>query len=168
MSIQSEMNRISENIAAAYTAIGQKGGTLPSAQVSSQLAAAVDSIPKFIPVQRVEKSFTVAYDSDWYSYIDCGFRPDIILFTDFQYVSASNHNVTYQAAFVFSEVEQNFIMCADAWKRVGENGWLRYILEVYQTDTGFKMYSFGYYDTDNNWVNPAGEIYHYIAIKYTQ
>lgn len=44
MSVQSEINRISDNIADAYTAAEAKGATMPSAQNSANLAAAVQSI----------------------------------------------------------------------------------------------------------------------------
>ena len=44
MSIQSEISRISGNIADAYTAVDAKGGTLPATQNSDNLAAAIESI----------------------------------------------------------------------------------------------------------------------------
>lgn len=45
MSVQSEITRINGNIANAYTAVSGKGGTLPSARNSSNLSAAIQSIP---------------------------------------------------------------------------------------------------------------------------
>lgn len=44
MSVQSEINRINTNIATAYTAVANKGGTLPTTQNSSNLAEAINSI----------------------------------------------------------------------------------------------------------------------------
>ena len=44
MSIASEIQRIKNNIANAYTKIGSKGGTLPSAQNSANLVTTIDSI----------------------------------------------------------------------------------------------------------------------------
>ena len=44
MSITSEINRINNNIAGAYTAISAKGGTLPTTQNSANLATAINSI----------------------------------------------------------------------------------------------------------------------------
>ena len=41
MSIQSELNRIKANISAAYSAVEEKGGTLPEEQTSANLAAAI-------------------------------------------------------------------------------------------------------------------------------
>ena len=45
MSIQNEIDRINANISAAYAAVAEKGGTLPEAQTSANLAAAILSIP---------------------------------------------------------------------------------------------------------------------------
>ena len=44
MSISSEITRINTNIANAYTAVNNKGGTLPQTQNSSNLANAINSI----------------------------------------------------------------------------------------------------------------------------
>jgi len=45
MSIQSEINRIKGNVAGAYAAVSDMGGTLPDTQVSTNLADAIRSIP---------------------------------------------------------------------------------------------------------------------------
>lgn len=44
MSVQNEINRIKRNIAGAYTAAGEKGATIPAAQNSAGLEAAIRSI----------------------------------------------------------------------------------------------------------------------------
>lgn len=44
MSVQSQINRIKSNLAAAYTAAQSKGATIPSQQNSANLAAAISSI----------------------------------------------------------------------------------------------------------------------------
>lgn len=44
MSVQSQINRIKANVAAAYTAAQSKGATMPSQQNSANLAAAINSI----------------------------------------------------------------------------------------------------------------------------
>lgn len=45
MTIASEITRINNNIASAYTAVNNKGGTLPETQNSANLATAINSIP---------------------------------------------------------------------------------------------------------------------------
>ena len=44
MSVASEITRINNNIASAYTAVNNKGGTLPQTQNSANLATAINSI----------------------------------------------------------------------------------------------------------------------------
>lgn len=44
MSVASEITRIQNNIASAYTAVNNKGGTLPATQNSANLATAINSI----------------------------------------------------------------------------------------------------------------------------
>lgn len=45
MSVQTQINRILGNVENAYTAVSEKGGTLPSSQNSNNLATAIMSIP---------------------------------------------------------------------------------------------------------------------------
>lgn len=56
MSIASEITRINNNIAAAYSACSNKGATLPQAQNSANLADTVDSIPTGTPVETLQYS----------------------------------------------------------------------------------------------------------------
>lgn len=44
MSVQSEISRITGNIASAYEKVSGKGGTLPAARNSANLPAAIESI----------------------------------------------------------------------------------------------------------------------------
>lgn len=46
MGIQNEIDRIKENVADAYSAVEERGGTVPEAATVGNLAAAVSSIPK--------------------------------------------------------------------------------------------------------------------------
>lgn len=45
MSITTEITRIKGNIAAAYTALTEKGATMPAAQNSANLANTIENIP---------------------------------------------------------------------------------------------------------------------------
>ncbi len=45
MSIQSEIDRIQLSILAAYNAVSAKGGSVPEIKNSTNLAAAIESIP---------------------------------------------------------------------------------------------------------------------------
>lgn len=58
MSIQSEIERIESSIAAAYDALSDKGGTVPAAQTSGNLAAAIASIPAAEPLPDRKAAFS--------------------------------------------------------------------------------------------------------------
>ena len=45
MSIESEITRINNNIAATYTALSAKGATMPAAENSANLASTVATVP---------------------------------------------------------------------------------------------------------------------------
>lgn len=53
MSIASEITRINNNIANAYTQVNSKGGTLPATQNSNNLATAISSISVNTPVSAI-------------------------------------------------------------------------------------------------------------------
>lgn len=62
MSIQSEIDRINDNISDAYSVIDEMGGTLPAAQNSANLASAIGSIPAGGGVKSYYTQFSA---SDW-------------------------------------------------------------------------------------------------------
>lgn len=62
MSIQSEIDRINDNISDAYSMIDEMGGTLPTAQNSANLASAIGSIPSGGGVKAYYSQFSA---SDW-------------------------------------------------------------------------------------------------------
>lgn len=98
MSIQSEINRLKQNVSAAFTAIGNKGGTVPSSKVSGNLASAIQSIPEGATVQRKNGTFTT--NGDDYVSVDCGFSPDVlILFAP----ETNGEGEYYNMAFPFGE-----------------------------------------------------------------
>ena len=168
MSVQSQIDRIGQNVAEAFASIGAKGGAVPENRVSDNLASAVASIPDFVPVQRVESSFSVAYDSSWNTRVSVGFQPDIVLFQDFYYTTDNGISCQYQCAVVFPEgragVDYQYV---DGYKRDASGGWLYYQFPVSRTADGFSIYAYGYYDPNNNWVTPTEEVVHYVALKYT-
>ena len=48
MSIASEITRITNNVADAYTAAQAKGATMPAAENSDNLATTISTIPTFV------------------------------------------------------------------------------------------------------------------------
>ena len=79
MSVQSEIDRLRQAVSDAFTAIGNKGGTVPSSKVSGNLATAIQSIPEGVTVQIANGSVTT--NNSGTATISCGFQPDLIVFT---------------------------------------------------------------------------------------
>lgn len=116
MSIQSEISRITENIASAYTALSVKGATMPSVLNTANLKSTIESIEMMTAeamsvetIRRIcyvpsdfEKNYTaVEYiQSTGTQYIDTGFMPnqDTKVVMDVQSVGV-NESVTGQALF---------------------------------------------------------------------
>ena len=92
MSIQSEINRLKQAVSDAFTAIGNKGGTVPSSKVSGNLATAIQSIPEGLKEQRKTGTFTT--DGGGNFLVDCGFVPDKVII-HVAVVDSLENNLTY-------------------------------------------------------------------------
>lgn len=68
MSIQSEINRLKQAVSDAFTAIGNKGGTVPTSKVSGNLVSAINSIPDGGDGVTVEQA-TPTIEVDYYGKI---------------------------------------------------------------------------------------------------
>lgn len=61
MSVSSEITRISNNVANSYSAVAEKGGTVPASATSGNLAGAIRSIPmNFVPKTTYEYNMELA------------------------------------------------------------------------------------------------------------
>lgn len=107
-------------------------------------------------VQRKTGTFTT--DINGLAEINCGFMPDIVIFTDFFY---QNYGYECQAAIAFSEKKNDYHLFASAVSDallVGIN------FEAWQTSNGFGVWVFTITESGtspvNNWQFP------YVAIKY--
>lgn len=152
MSIQSEINRLKQNVANAFTAVGNKGGTVPSAKVSGNLATAINTIPSGVTVQR--KSGTVKSAQT----INCGFKPDLVVLRN----TEAGADGWYHPAFAFTAMNMETLL---AQAEITDGF---YYFSVTQTTTGFKCNYVNFYDFDWNWSgsNYTGS-FDYTAVKYT-
>ena len=77
MSVPSEIDRINNNIDAAYNEVASMGGTVPAAANSANLAAAVRSIPQdFEETDPTVPSWAKAENKPTYTASEVGARPD--------------------------------------------------------------------------------------------
>jgi hypothetical protein len=161
MSIQSEINRLKQNVSAAFTAIGNKGGTVPNSKVSGNLASAINSIPEGVAVQRKTGTFTT--DSNGIATVDCGFQPD--------YVVVRADGVTASDGS-FYETNLTFPLCECQGlseylnTTAGSNRYVYIDAYMMALNSGFdiQLYQIGW---DWAWSLISEESFDYVAIKYT-
>lgn len=118
MSIASEITRINTNIANSYTAISNKGGTLPATQNSNNLATAINSIPSGGSATLITKTITEngTYDAtddnaDGYSEVTVNVVP------------SSEYIVTLENLHDSStDIQNTYINSADG-ELINYNGW---------------------------------------------
>ena len=108
-------------------------------------------------VQR--KTGTVTTDINGLAEINCGFMPDIVVFTDFFY---QNYGYECQAAIAFSEKKNDYHLFASA---VSDAFLVGINFEAWQTSNGFGVWTF---TMSESGVYPVNNLtFPYVAIKYT-
>ena len=153
MSIQSEINRLKQAVSDAFTTIGNKGGTVPSSKVSGNLATAIQSIPEGVTVKVVEGSVTTNTSGN--ATINCGFKPDLIVFTS---------NFLHDFSVSFYDKSVGIVLYPLVW--ANEEGKLAEC-GVTVTNTGATLSGLVLYGT--NWIETVqrSKVLNYTAIKFT-
>lgn len=159
MSIQSEIDRLKQVVSDAFTAIGNKGGTVPTSQVSGNLASAIASIPAGVTVQTKSGSFTTSTKGVFS--VTCGFRPDVV----FVHRSETEDSQKYVTAFPFALYSAGTAMSVPLWTTSSSCNVYDFY-GVINTSTGFSGEA---YTWDDNWEEGyANRVsFNYVAIKYT-
>ncbi|MBO7330157.1 MAG: hypothetical protein J6W00_15465 [Lentisphaeria bacterium] len=151
---------IRTTIEQAYELAISKGGipSNPSRAPIMNLAEAVYNIPSGgTTAQRKEGSFTT--DINGLAEINCGFTPDIVIFTDF---FSQNYGYECQAAIVFSEKKNDYRLFARA---VSDVFFMGVNFEAWQISDGFGVRVFTTTESEASPVNNFQ--FPYVAIKYT-
>lgn len=167
MSIQTQIDRISDSVSAALTALTEKGVTVPDGTKVDDLAALIAAIESGggsgVTIQRVTGTCTVG--SDGYGVATCGFMPDII-FIQGGMEDGTNPN---SAALVLPE-ETRFTggTYLPGIFLIPEDTSIYAFLEFYfrPNSTGFSVQVWG---TDYSWeyAKLTNMEFDYVAIKYT-
>lgn len=160
------------NVANAFTAVGNKGGTVPTTMISGYLAAAINSIPAGATVLRAEGDFNTG-DNGTVT-INCGFKPDLV----YAYFTDATSNLCCVSA-AFYEAKKYAYVYSMTWVYYDDTeSWFVEEAKFSQTNTGFnfKLYYYDYVyddyyedwflDMENRVVSDDVNL-HYIAIKYT-
>lgn len=77
------------NIANAFSAVASMGGTLPSSQVSANLASAISTISTGVEIQ--QKSGNFSTDMSGFASVSLGFKPDFVAIRDSSSVNGKSY-----------------------------------------------------------------------------
>lgn len=150
------------NVTNAFTAVGNKGGTVPTSKVSGNLAAAINSIQVGSAAQ-IKTGTTRFYSG--YLGVECGFKPDVVIFDKGEYYSSGSYGrVYYTAAIAFNS--SNLLYGPTLLTNAYNYKFYTFYTPT-QHDTG--MYC-DLYGTNSSWGESkisSGVTFNYTAIKYT-
>jgi len=149
------------NVENAFTAVGNKGGTVPSSKISGNLASAIASIPEGVTVQRDSGSFTT--NNNGAATVNCGFQPDVVIVTGFTYSGSNGTMGEMQLAFVFPEKTTtriaNMVAYNDTYAMIEAN--------ITISSSGFTINKMTSYDDNWSTTTLKNKTYNYVAIKYS-
>ena len=146
------------NIANAFAAVGNKGGTVPASKVSSNLADAINSISSGVTVQ--VKTGTVTGVSGSAKTVNLGFKPDAVFFT----ATVPGYNTKVHAGVAFTAGN---VTSMDTYICGSSSSYLFSTLTVAQTSSGFTVKGVRI-NTSLQSSNESNRSLSYIAIKYTE
>jgi len=147
------------NISEAFSAVESKGGTVPVSQISGNLAAAINSIPEGVTVQRKSGSFTTNRYGE--ATVNCGFKPDYVVISN---PRTDTHGYNMSATAHFAYDPNNYGIFALLVPERSDDVYAN-SFDVEPTNSGFWVlaenidYSFRY----SNATNVA---FNYYAVKY--
>ena len=149
------LETIQSNISDAFTTVGNRGGTIPSSKISSNLASAINSIPSGVTVQKVSGSFSTDGNSE--AYVICDFVPDVVMLSTtstFNYAAIWTSDMGAKQVTCRSEIDIGGVF--EAWVTIFD-------YDIYK---GFFMLAQTLY-----WAWETGpfanKTLYYIALKYT-
>lgn len=146
------------NVTNAFTSISGKGGTVPSAKVSGNLATAINSIPSGVTVQK--KTGTFRTNSSGKATISVGFKPDVIAFS--MGISPSGQE-SYPAA-MFTEANNDTITILITPADPNNYAFTQLIATRTATGAGIELYKVNYSFAGSP---ETSRTVSYAAIKYT-
>ena len=145
-------------MASAFTAIGNKGGTVPSSKVSGNLVTAINSIPEGVTVQRKAGSFTT--NTSGAATVNCGFQPDIVVITSSDLVYSEHE---YQLCYAFAEKVTSSPNGIAAYGKT----YATLAGTITRTTTGFSISGLTGYSASWSGTAMRNKSFSYMAVKYS-
>ena len=158
--IETKINRISNNIAATYAAVEEMGGIVPEAANSDNLPNAVRSIPASgVTVQNKSGSFTT--NSSGKATVNCGFKPDYVIIRSQRTDTPEN---VYSATAHFAYNPDGIGTFGLIFYELSDDVFL-YGIDVTQTNTGFSVVA-EIAGLNLAYRTAANVTFNYYAVKY--
>ena len=145
------------NVANAFTAVGNKGGTVPSSKVSGNLASAIATIPEGVTVQKKTGTLTTNFMGT--ASVNVGFKPDIVAFDFGDLQGKYNYS-----GVMFAEANRSPITFAAP---PTSTSYVMSPMTVTQTSNGFSLTA-KKLSTSFSESNETNRKLNYVAIKYTE
>lgn len=167
MSIQSEIKRLKQAVSDAFTAIGNKGGTVPSSKVSGNLATAIQSIPSGVTVKAATGTITANGNYEPHINVNCGFSPDVVFIHLPDIYTEGGVQYPNDMAAYTANAEFNKMICC--WSSIGEmvdDTFTLAFAYIQKTENGFIASAFGEQSLSGDYWYTT-KTYGYTAIKYT-
>lgn len=144
------LGTVQTNINSAFTAVSNKGGTVPSSKVSGNLASAINSIPEGAKIQT--KSGTFRTGNNGASSVNCGFVPDVVKIS----TGNGNHGTAH------------FVDSSEYWVVIPDyNDYLLLSGGLQRTSNGFALNYFQGMSWDFQYTALSNKSISYTAVKYT-
>lgn len=152
------LTTVQNNVTAAFSAIGDKGGTVPSSKDSGNLVSAINSIPAGVTVRKTSGSFSTG--SSGKATVTCGFKPDLVFVEQGYTYTYNNASYPVSASFSFAESQTENVYTT-FWN-------IDDVITdffVKRTSTGFSVEAVKY---SGSWQGSGYQgSFEYVAVKYT-
>lgn len=145
----------------AYTAVGNKNGTIPAEKTIGNLSSAIGTVSTGVAVQK--KSGSARTSSKGSFTVDCGFKPDFVFLHHNE--KDADDGCLYSAAVSFTEETRTGASGKSPYLAMWSNSCI-YSIYVSQTDSGFYLEAWKY-DDDWNSSDASNTTFNYVAVKYT-
>lgn len=160
--MSTNLGTVQSDVAAAFTAVGGKGGTVPSSKVSGNLASAINSIvintgPQGVQIQKA--TGTIRTNSSGNATATVNFQPDIVAFNG----GTDPNGATNYPGAMFTEANRSPLTLLIT---APNSNYFMTVLTVTRDSAGFSVsaqklnYSFAASADTNRSIS-------YVAIKYT-
>lgn len=148
------LSQLQTHTASSFTAVGQRGGTVPQGQLPSALPAAILTIPT---VQRHTGSFTT--NASGTAVLSCGFQPDLVV------ISLGVYETDFESLIALPLREQQQTGKKPLSVAMTNDG----LLETWVTARSSTGVTLALYLYDWSWEGAAyaSRTLNYCAVKYT-